>query len=105
MKTSSNSPKKKTRLPVEIALVILVLAAVAVAILITGPTDDTVNPVPVTATPIPTSFTLSPVVTDSPNLMQSHQTDGVIIGAATVMAILLIGTGLALAPSLKQKRP
>jgi len=56
MKTSSNSPKKKTRLPVEIALVILVLAAVAVAILITGPTDDTVNPVPATATPIPTSF-------------------------------------------------
>lgn len=105
MKTSPNPSKKKARYPVQIILVILVLAAVVVAVLITGPTDDTVNPVPPTATPIPTAFALSPVVTGKPNPMQTHQTDGVIIGTATVLIILLVGTALAIAPSLKQKQP
>lgn len=104
MKTSSTSSKKKIGLPVQIALTILVLVAVAVAIFITGPTDDTVNPVQPTATPIPTNFELSPVVRETPRLAQVHQTDGVIIGAATVLVILLVGTGLAIAPSLTKKQ-
>ncbi|MEN6572679.1 MAG: hypothetical protein ABFD24_12650 [Anaerolineaceae bacterium] len=105
MKTSSNSSKKKIGLPLQIALVIVVLVAVAIAIIITGPTDDTVNPVPPTPTPIPTSFNLSPVVKEQVKPVQMHQTDGVIIGVTTVLAILLIGTGISLAPTLKKKQP
>ena len=58
---------KKNRFPVQIFLGILVLITIAAAILITGPTDDTVNPVPPTATPVPTSFTPSPMAAGQSN--------------------------------------
>lgn len=105
MKTSHNSSKKKIGLPLQIGLVIIVLVAVAVGIIITGPTDDTVNPIPPTITPIPTSFDLAPVVKENTKPVQVHQTDGVIIAATTVLVILLVGTGLTLVPALKKKQP
>jgi len=100
MKTKPESKNKplKRRLPIQLLLGILVLIAAVAALLITGPTDDTVNPVPATPTPAALSSTLSvpPVTTEH------NQTDGVIIGAATVTIILLAGTVMVIRPSLKK---
>lgn len=95
---------KKNRFPVQIILGILVLLAIAAAILITGPTDDTVNPVPPTPTPVPTSFTPSPIAAGQSNSTTYSQTDGVILGAISVMLILFVGTFVAILPSLKLKK-
>ena len=94
---------KKNRFPFQIFLGILVLIAIVAAILITGPTDDTVNPVPPTATPFPTSFTPSPMVAGQANPATHSQTDGVILGVMSVMLILFVGTFVAILPSLKKK--
>ena len=104
-RSASNSNGKKKQLPIQIILGILVVAAVIVAILVTGPTDDTVNPVPPTATPVPTLSTLSTAVPTPAVHGQRSQTDGVIIGAASVMFILLAGTAIVIYPSLKAKLP
>jgi len=103
MKPQRKPTSRKSRFPVQIILGILVVVAVAYAILITGPTDDTVMPVPPTATPIPTEFILQPVVTEAPVFVMSEQTTGVIIGAASVMLIIVAGTVIAIYPSLKKK--
>lgn len=94
---------KKNLFPVQIFLGILVLIVIAAAILITGPTDDTVNPVPPTPTPVPTSFTPSPMAAGQTNPATYSQTDGVILGAVSVMLILFVGTFVAILPSLKKK--
>ena len=94
---------KKNRFPVQIFLGILVLIAIAAAILITGPTDDTVNPVPPTPTPVPTSFTPSTLAAGQDPPPTYRQTDGVILGAMSVMLILFVGTFVAILPSLKKK--
>ncbi len=104
MTKSQGKPlSKKFRFPVQVLLGILVLAAIAYAIMVTGPTDDTVVPVPPAHTPVPTAFPLHPVVASDEELPTSNQTDGVIIGAASVMLILVAGTIVALYPSLKKK--
>ena len=100
MKTKSESSNKpsKRRLPMQLLLIILVLIAVVAALLITGPTDDTVNPLPTSRTPAALSSTLS-----SPPVNGEHnQTDGVIIGAATITIILLAGTVMVIRPFLKK---
>ena len=104
-RSASNSNGKKRQLPIQIILGILVVAAVIVAILVTGPTDDTVNPVPPTATPVPTMSALSTAAPTPLIHGQRSQTDGVIIGVASVMFILLVGTVIVIYPSLKPKFP
>ena len=100
MKTNPESKNKssKHRIPLQLLLVILVLIAVVAAFLITGPTDDTVNPQPTTRPPAALSSTLS-----APPVTAEHNpTDGVIIGTATIMIILLAGTVMVIRPSLKK---
>jgi len=103
MKSQPKPTTRKNRFPVQIFLGILVALAVIYALLVTGPTDDTVVPVPPTPTPIPTEFALHPVVTEDTAFEPNNQTTGVIIGAVSVMLIILVGTGVAIYPSLKKR--
>jgi hypothetical protein len=104
MKNSSPSSKTRNRLPGQIVLALLVLAGTFYAILITGPTDSTVNPVPTKITPSTTGVQNSPADSNAASTAQNHQTDGVIISGIIILAVVLIGTGLSLASFWKQKQ-
>ena len=104
MNNSSPTSKLRNRLPVQIALALLVLVGTFYAILITGPTDSTVNPVPVRITPSTSAAQISPLDTAVPVPVQTHQTDGVIIAASIILAVVLIGTVLSLVSFRKHKQ-
>lgn len=95
MKKNSKN-QKFSILSLRFLLIVLVLAAVVVAIIIGGPTDSTVTPVRPTTTPIPTSFTLSPVVKENIIPPEHIQTDGVILAAVAVVVVICLGTMMAL---------
>lgn len=89
--------KKLTKtIPFRVVLILLVLAAVVTAIIISGPTDKNASPIPKTPTPIPTSFILSPVVTDKVIPPEHNQTDGVILAGVVVVVIICLGTMLTM---------
>lgn len=86
--------EKKTErtIPFRLIFILLVIAAVLVAVFLSGPTDDTASPIPATPTPLPTSYIISPVVTEESLEPERNPTDGVILASVVVVIIVCVGT-------------